>query len=244
MEEKSKYEFQPMPRIGDYAPEFTARSTSGNIVFPEDFRGHWVVLFSHPADFTPVCTTEFMMLASMQDKFEEAGCKLIGLSVDSLFSHIAWLRNIKEKIEFEGIEDIDIRFPVIEDISAEVARKYGMIQPNEHKTEAVRAVFFIGPKGKVRAMMYYPLNVGRNMEEIYRTLIALKTAFAYKVSTPANWEPGKDVVISPASTYEAAQHRVDAKPNGTVCKEWFLCMKHIDKEEVLSTVLDKFPKAF
>ena len=135
-----------MPRIGDAAPEFTAISTQGTINFPQDYQGSWVILFSHPADFTPVCTSEFMTFASIEDKLAEVNTKLVGLSIDGLYSHIAWLRTIKEKVTFNGMSNVEVKFPLIEDITMEVASKYGMIQPGESSTKAVRAVFFIDPK--------------------------------------------------------------------------------------------------
>ena len=187
-----------MPRIGDPAPEFKAVTTQGSINFPADYKGSWVILFSHPADFTPVCTSEFMTFAHMEDKFEEANCKLVGLSVDGLYSHIAWLRTIKEKIEYRGMKDVEVNFPLIEDISMNVAKKYGMIQPNEDSTKAVRAVFFIDPKGIIRTIIYYPLSLGRNFDEIYRALIALQTSDVFGVATPADWRQGDDVIISPS----------------------------------------------
>ena len=155
-----------MPRIGDTAPSFTAETTQGTIHFPEDYTGKWVILFSHPADFTPVCTTEFMTFAKMDKEFQSLNCQLIGLSVDSLYSHIAWLRTIKEKIEFRDMKNIEVLFPLIDDIRMDVANKFGMIQPNESNTKAVRAVFFIDPSAKIRAIIYYPLSTGRNFEEI------------------------------------------------------------------------------
>ncbi|HRY08925.1 MAG TPA: peroxiredoxin, partial [Candidatus Nanopelagicales bacterium] len=156
----------PMPRIGDPAPEFTAVTTQGDINFPGDYKGSWVILFSHPADFTPVCTTEFMTFASMQDEFAELNTKLVGLSVDGLYSHIAWLRTIKDKIEFNGMKDIEVTFPLVEDITMKVAEKYGMIMPGEDSTKAVRAVFVIDPKGTIRTIIYYPLSLGRNFDEL------------------------------------------------------------------------------
>jgi len=168
-----------MPRIGEKAPEFKAVTTQGEINFPKDYQGSWVILFSHPADFTPVCTSEFMTFASQEAKFNQANCKLVGLSVDGLYSHIAWLRTIKEKIEYKGMKNVEVTFPLIEDITMEVAKKYGMIQPGESNTKAVRAVFFIDPKGTIRAIIYYPLSLGRNFEELYRALIAMQTADAF-----------------------------------------------------------------
>jgi peroxiredoxin (alkyl hydroperoxide reductase subunit C) len=229
-----------MPRIGDPAPEFKAVTTQGPINFPSDYKGKWVILFSHPADFTPVCTSEFMTFASLEDKFEEANCKLVGLSVDGLYSHIAWLRTIKEKIEYRGMKDVEVNFPLIEDITMNVAKKYGMIQPNEDSTKAVRAVFFVDPKGTIRTIIYYPLSLGRNFDELYRVLIALQTSDVFGVATPADWRPGDDVIISPAGSCGTAKDRMDGKDaNVDECKDWFFCTRKIDKETVLKKVLNK-----
>ncbi len=178
----------PMPRIGDRAPEFKAITTQGEIHFPNDYNGKWVILFSHPADFTPVCTSEFMTFAKREKEFEQLNCKLVGLSVDGLYSHIAWLRTIKDKIEFREMKNVEVQFPLIEDITMEVAHKYGMIQPGESNTKAVRAVFFIDPKGIIRAIIYYPLSLGRNFDEIRRALIAMQTADKFGVATPGRLE--------------------------------------------------------
>ncbi|MEM4598457.1 MAG: peroxiredoxin, partial [Candidatus Diapherotrites archaeon] len=175
-----------MPLIGDDAPTFKAKTTLGEINFPEDYKGKWVILFSHPADFTPVCTTEFMAFASMHEEFKKLNTELIGLSIDSIYAHIAWLRTIKEKIEYKGMKNVEVKFPVIEDIKMEVAKKYGMVQPNASSTQAVRAVFIIDDKAKVRAILYYPLSAGRNMQEIKRLLIALQKADKEGIATPAN----------------------------------------------------------
>ena len=228
-----------MPRIGEKAPEFKAVTTQGEINFPADYKGSWVILFSHPADFTPVCTSEFMTFASMEQQFNEAGCKLVGLSVDGLYSHIAWLRTIKEKIEYRGMKNVEVKFPLIEDITMEVATKYGMMMPGESNTKAVRAVFFIDPKGVIRTIIYYPLSLGRNFDELYRALIALKTADEFGIATPADWRPGDDVIISPAGSCGAAQDRMEGKEEGLECKDWFFCTKKIDKEKVLKAVLKK-----
>ena len=179
MEEK---QIVAMPRIGDPAPAFTAVTTQGQINFPADYTGKWVILFSHPADFTPVCTSEFMTFASMQNEFKALNCELVGLSVDGLYSHIAWLKTIKEKIEYKGMKNVEVTFPLIEDITMEVAKKYGMIQPGESNTKAVRAVFFIDPKGIVRAMIYYPLSMGRNFDELKRALIAMQTTDKFQIA--------------------------------------------------------------
>jgi peroxiredoxin (alkyl hydroperoxide reductase subunit C) len=228
----------PMPRIGDAAPTFTAVTTQGDINFPADYEGNWVILFSHPADFTPVCTSEFMTFAAMEDKFAKANCKLVGLSVDGLYSHIAWLRTIKEKIEYKGMKNVEVNFPLIEDISMNVAKKYGMIQPNEDTTKAVRAVFFIDPKGIIRAIIYYPLSLGRNFDELYRALIAMQTSDAFNIATPADWEPGDDVIISPAGNCGVAKDRMDGKDeNVDDCKDWFFCTRKLAKEAVLDKIL-------
>lgn len=227
-----------MPRIGDKAPEFKAVTTQGEINFPADYQGSWVILFSHPADFTPVCTSEFMTFASMESKFDKANCKLVGLSVDGLYSHIAWLRTIKEKIEYKGMKDVEVTFPLIEDITMNVAKKYGMIQPGESSTKAVRAVFFIDPKGLIRAIIYYPLSLGRNFDELYRALIAMQTADAFSVATPADWQPGDDVIVPTAGSCGVAKARMESKEE-MKCYDWFFCTKKLDKEKVLSTILKK-----
>lgn len=228
----------PMPRIGDKAPSFKAVTTQGEINFPEQYAGSWVILFSHPADFTPVCTSEFMTFASMEEKFNQANCQLVGLSVDGLYSHIAWLRTIKEKIEFKGMKNVEVKFPLIEDITMEVSKKYGMIQPGESNTKAVRAVFFIDPKGIIRTIIYYPLSLGRNFEELYRVLIALKTADEFGIATPADWQPGDDVIVPPAGSCNTAKDRVEGKEEGVECKDWFFCTKKISKEEIFKKVLN------
>jgi peroxiredoxin (alkyl hydroperoxide reductase subunit C) len=227
-----------MPRLGDKAPVFKAVTTQGEIDFPKQYEGSWVILFSHPADFTPVCTTEFITFASMEDQFAKAGCKLVGLSIDGLYSHIAWLRTIKEKISYRGMKDVEVNFPLIEDITMNVAKKYGMIQPGEDTTKAVRAVFFIDPKGIIRTILYYPLSIGRNFDEIYRILQALKTADAFNVATPADWRPGDDLIVGPAGSCGTAKNRMEGKED-MVCQDWFFCQKKIDKETVLKAVAKK-----
>jgi peroxiredoxin (alkyl hydroperoxide reductase subunit C) len=228
-----------MPRIGDKAPRFEASTTQGPVKFPKDYEGNWVILFSHPSDFTPVCTSEFVTFASMEKQFNDANCKLIGLSVDGLFSHIAWLRTIKEKIEYKGMKNVDVRFPLIDDISMNVAKKYGMIMENEATTAAVRAVFVIDPKGIIRAIIYYPLSLGRNFDELYRIVIALQTSDEFKVSTPADWRPGDDVIVGASPTYDDAQNRMDGKVEGLMCKDWFFCTKKLDKDTVLNKIIKK-----
>ncbi len=216
-----------IPLIGDPAPSFTAVTTKGTMNFPEDYKGKWVILFSHPADFTPVCTTEFMTFASMQQEFRDLNCELIGLSIDSHFSHIAWLRTIEEKIEYNGMKNLKVDFPVIADLSMDVAYKYGMVQPEASDTQAVRAVFFIDPEATVRALIYYPLENGRNFDELKRILQAMQMSDKHKVATPANWRPGDRVIIPPPSTTEIAQERVKGAGEEYQCLDWFLCLKDV-----------------
>lgn len=220
-----------MPLIGDPAPAFKAITTQGEMNFPEDYKGKWVILFSHPADFTPVCTTEFMTFAAMQEEFEALNTALVGLSVDSLHSHIAWLRTITEKIEWKGWKNLEIKFPLIADISMDVANKYGMIQPNQSTTAAVRAVFVIDPKGIIRTILYYPLSTGRNFDEIKRIVIALQKADSDGVATPADWRPGDDVIVPAPGTCGAAKERMEAPGEDTYCLDWFLCFKREKQQE-------------
>ena len=214
-----------MPRIGDQAPSFRAMTTHGKLNFPEDYSGKWKILFSHPADFTPVCTTEFISFAKMQAEFEALNTQLVGLSVDSLSSHIAWVRNIEEKIEWDGNKNVKIGFPIIVDLSKTVSKLYGMIMPGEANNACVRAVFFIDPSDKIRAIIYYPLVLGRNFEEIKRVIVGLQTADAHDVALPANWEPGKEVVLHyPTTTAEVEQR---CAQEGITCSDWYLCTKKL-----------------
>ncbi|HEV2470068.1 MAG TPA: peroxiredoxin [Candidatus Sulfotelmatobacter sp.] len=216
-----------LPLIGEVAPSFQAETTQGKINFPEDYKGKWVILFSHPADFTPVCTTEFMTFASMQSEFRQLNCELVGLSIDSTFSHIAWLRTIKEKVQFRNLKDVEVTFPVISDLTMEISRLYGMLQPSASTTQAVRAVFFIDPENKVRALLYYPLSNGRNFQEIKRLLMAMQTTDREKVATPADWRPGEEVIIPPPGSCGAAKERVESKDPSVRCVDWFLCFKKV-----------------
>ena len=214
-----------LPLIGEKAPSFEAETTQGNICFPDDYKGKWVIFFSHPADFTPVCTTEFMTFASMEKEFTSLNTQLLGLSIDSGYSHIAWLRTIKEKIEFKGMKEIEVNFPVISDLTMEVSKKFGMLQPSASTTQAVRAVFIIDPNGIVRAILYYPLSNGRNMDEIKRLLIAMQHSDKYKIATPANWQLGDDVIIPPPGSCGTAKERVEQAGADYKCLDWFLCLK-------------------
>ncbi len=225
-----------MPRIGDPAPAFTATTTQGEINFPADYAGKWVILFSHPADFTPVCTSEFITFAAMQNQFAAYNTELVGLSVDGLYSHIAWLRTIKDKITFRDMKNVEVNFPLIEDITMEIAQKYGMIMPGEDSTKAVRAVFVIDPTGVIRAVIYYPLSLGRNFDELLRVIKALQTAEHFAVATPADWRPGEPVIVPPAGSCSTAKQRMDGHSDGIECEDWFFCTKQISADEVESAI--------
>jgi peroxiredoxin 2/4 len=206
-----------LPRLNEPAPEFTAVTTQGTKSLA-DYRGKWVILFSHPADFTPVCTTEFVAFNRIYPELQKRNVQLIGLSIDSNFSHIAWVRNIEQHFGEK------IQFPIIADIDMKVATLYGMVHPSASTTQAVRAVFIIDDKGVLRAMLYYPLNVGRNMDEIVRLVDGLQTADREKVALPANWRPGDKVVVPPPTTAEGAEQRVK---EGYECVDWYLCMRKL-----------------
>lgn len=214
-----------LPLIGEKAPSFKAETTQGPVSFPEDFKGKWVIFFSHPADFTPVCTTEFMTFASMQPEFERLNCRLLGLSIDSTYSHIAWLRTIKEKIEYKGMKNVEVTFPVISDLTMEVSKAFGMLQPAASSTQAVRAVFVIDPEATVRAILYYPLSNGRNMDEIKRLLMAMQLSDKHKVATPANWQPNEDVIVPPPGSCGTAKERVETVAADTKVLDWFMTLK-------------------
>jgi len=226
-----------MPRIGNQAPECTAKTRQGTVNFPKDYEEKWVIFFSHPANFTPVCTSEFMTFANMESQFNEANGGLLGLSIDGLHSHIAWLRTIK-KIEFKGMKNVEVNFPLIEDISMNVSNFYGMIQPGESTTQVVRAVFFIDPKGTSRTIIYYPLSIGRNFQELYKVLIALQTADAFQVACPADWYPGDDIIVSTAGSCCVAKDRMEDTEN-IDCKDWFFCTKKLNKDLAFKTILKK-----
>lgn len=226
-----------MPRIGDKAPAFTARTTQGDISFPADYEGNWVILFSHPADFTPVCTSEFMTFASMEDQFAAYNTKLVGLSVDGLYSHIAWLRTIQDKMVYRDLKNVEVKFPLIDDVSMKVATLYGMIMPGEATTQAVRAVFVIDPKGVIRTIIYYPLSLGRNFDELLRVIIGLQTADAFAVATPADWRPGERVIVPTAGSCGVAKERMEGKQEGVECVDWFFCTRELAKETIEEKLL-------
>ena len=205
------------PQLNKPAPDFEAKTTHG-VKKLADYRGRWLVLFSHPADFTPVCTTEFMAFAKAHDKFQALGCDLLGLSIDSNFAHIAWVRNIKEKF------DISIPFPIIEDLSMNVANAYGMIQPGASDTSAVRATFVIDPEGVLRAMVYYPMSNGRSIDEFLRLVTALQMSDEHNVATPENWKPGEQVIVPPPATAQDADARIN---EGYEYTDWYFSKKSI-----------------
>ena len=205
------------PRLNERAPEFSAKTTFGEKKL-SDYEGKWLILFSHPADFTPVCTTDFIGFAKAAETFKSMNCELLGLSIDSLFSHLAWVRNIEEKFGQK------ITFPIIEDIKMEVASAYGMVHPGAADTQAVRATFFIDPKGILRAMVYYPMSNGRSINEFVRLLQAMQTSDKNSVATPEGWTPGCDVIVPPPKTSEAADKRASEGYN-TV--DWYYSTKKL-----------------
>jgi peroxiredoxin (alkyl hydroperoxide reductase subunit C) len=211
---------ESFPVLGQKAPDFEALTTHGTLRL-SDYQGTWLILFSHPADFTPVCTTEFLAFSEIYDELKKRNVELLGLSVDSVSSHIAWMRNCEEKM------GVKIPFPIIADLNKDVSKKFGMIHPAQSKTETVRCVFIIDPESKIRAMLYYPLTTGRNMAEILRLVDALQTADKHKVATPANWKPGEPVVVPPPTTSEQAEERLR---EGYDCKDWYLCKKTLPPE--------------
>lgn len=227
----NEFEYENIPLIGEPAPEFGANTTHGYIHFPNDYRGRWVVFFSHPGDFTPVCTTEFMTFQSMADEFHALNTELIGLSVDSNASHLAWIQTIRNDINYQGWKNMEISFPVIADTSGDIARMYGMLHPGAGDTDTVRAVFIIDPRGTIRTILYYPKSVGRNITEIKRIVIALQTSDAFHVATPAEWIPGEDVIV-PAPTTTSGIKRGGER-------DWFLRFKSISPEMILNKITNR-----
>lgn len=213
-----KEEVRSLPRIGSPAPQFEAVTTHGNLKL-EDYKGSWLILFSHPADFTPVCTTEFIGFQEIYPQLKEMNTELLGLSIDSVHSHIAWVRNIEQNFGTK------IEFPVIADLTMDVAQRYGMIMPDESSTEASRAVFVIDDKQVVRAIIYYPLSTGRNMDEMLRLVKALQTADQHQVATPADWREGDKVIVPPAVTQEGAASRMEDK--NMECVDFYFCKRDL-----------------
>lgn len=209
-----------MPRIGDIAPDFEAVTTKGNIKLSDYAKDKWIVLFSHPADFTPVCTTEMSGFAQRKAEFDALNTELIGLSIDSIHAHLAWVNNVRNNT------GVYFDFPIIADLDMKVSKLYGMLQPNESETAAVRAVFFIDPSRKIRLIMYYPLNVGRNMDEIIRALKALQVSDKHKVALPLNWEEGQKVIVPPPKTLDEMNERIE---NTTYEKvDFYLAKKNLN----------------
>lgn len=204
-----------LPRINEPAPDFTADTTHGPITLSQ-LQGKWVMLFSHPADFTPVCTTEFVAFAQAHAEFEKRNVQLLGLSVDSVPSHLAWVHAIQEEL------GVHIPFPVIADLKMQVANLYGMIHPSDSSTATVRTVFFIDDKGVIRAMIYYPLSLGRSVPELLRVIDALQFNAQEKLATPANWEPGRPAVYPAPTTQAAMDQRVKEDTGKPNLKTWWL----------------------
>ncbi len=212
-----------MPMIGDKAPEFRSMTTMGKINFPNDYKGKWVIFFSHPADFTPVCTTEFIALAKRSEEFKKINTELLGLSIDSLHSHLAWAKNI-EGIDWKGQGKVAIPFPIVADISMNVANLYGMLQ-TVASTQTVRAVFIIDPDSIIRAILYYPMSTGRNMDELKRIVLSLQKHDKENISTPADWIPGDDVLLGAPLTLEDAEKRIKEKGEKLIPYDWYLTAK-------------------
>ena len=214
------------PLVSGYAPSFTAESTQGKINFPDDYYSKWKILFSHPSDFTPVCTTELLSLAALQEDFKKLNTALIVISTDGLNSHIEWVKSM-ESMNYNGLGNNKFNFPIVSDANLAISKKYHILQSDSASHKDIRAVFFIDPSNNIRAMFYYPSSVGRNMEEIKRTLIALQIDDKYDVLTPANWHPGDDVMIhSPSSIAEADKLRAK---NSSNLREftWYMWFKKI-----------------
>lgn len=227
-----------MPLIGDVAPQFSATTTNGPVTFPDDYRGRWVILFSHPSDFTPVCTTEFMAFQTLVSDFNELNTSLIGLSVGTLTSHLAWIDAIG-KIKFGDWDNVQVTFPVIDDASARVANMYGMIHHTASDTHAVRAVFIIDPTGIIRTILYYPASTGRNFAEIMRILVALQTTDAFRISTPADWMPGDDVIVPSPATTSTMRDILERGAPRTDVHAWFLGSRKLPEDEIWTRLTAK-----
>lgn len=235
-----------MPVIGDIAPAFTAVTTQGEMNFPKDYYGKWVVLFSYQMDFSPVCTTELMTFASIRKEFEELQVELIGLSIASVSSHIAWLRKCKELV-WKDIKHVEISFPLIADVSMQVAKTYAMLHENTSKTQTVRAVFVIDPEAKIRAILYYPFSVGRSIQEIKRIVVALQKTDRENAATPADWMPGEDVILPPPKTSDEAAERMDKLSENMYCIDWFLAFRQSDfttQKQEIEPEINPYPSAF
>ena len=225
-----------MPLIGDIAPAFTAQTTNGIINFPFDYKGQWVILFSHPMDFTPVCTTEFLSFQSMLTDFKKLDTEIIGLSVGAISSHLAWFRSIHDEINFNNWKNVDIEFPVIADIDLHISKLYGMIHPNTSDTKTVRTVFIIDKQGIIRTILYYPQTTGRNIKEIYRILIALQTTDAFGVSTPADWVPGTPVIAPSPQTIQDIHKRLNTTKKNIDIITWYLAFRNLSESKIYEKI--------
>ena len=237
--EKNTEKINNLPLIGDKAPDFIANTTDGIIKFPSDYAGHWVILFSHPMDFTPVCTSEFISFQSMLSDFQELNTEIIGLSVGAVFSHLAWFKAIHDEITFNGLKNISIEFPVIEDLDMRVSKLYGMVHPNTSDTKTVRAVFIIDPDGIIRTILYYPQTTGRNIKEIKRILIALQTTDNFGVSTPADWVPGHPVIEPAPRTFSDMQKRLKNAGKNLSIQSWFFTLRDLDELKIMRKIIKK-----
>ena len=229
-----------MPLIGERAAPFKAETTKGPINFPFDYAGKWVIFFSHPGDFEPVCTTEFMIFQSMQEEFKTLNCELLGLSVNQIPSHLEWIQSIY-RIEWNGLENISINFPIVADPTTEIANKYGMIHRGQTDTRTVRALFIIDPDSIVRCILYYGFRTGRNLDEVKRILIALQTSDAENVATPCNWLPGEPVIIFPPKTTRELLVRLGEEVISPEidCKTWYLCFVDLTVETAKKLGFDR-----
>ena len=226
-----------LPLIGDKAPSFIANTTNGLLKFPEDYAGRWVILFSHPMDFTPVCTTEFLSFQSVVDNLKKLNTELVGLSVGAIPSHLAWYNSIYNDISFKDWKNVKITFPVIADMDLHVSKLYGMIHPNTSDTKTVRALFIIDTHGIIRTVLYYPQTTGRNIQEILRILIALQTHDVFGFSTPADWQPGAQVVESLPQTNQDMQKRIAKNVKNK--QSWYLTFRDLPESKIYDKLLKK-----
>jgi peroxiredoxin (alkyl hydroperoxide reductase subunit C) len=220
------------PMIGEDAPAFSADTTQGKINFPRDYKNKWVVLFSYSADFTPVATTEVLTLAAMAPEFKAVNCDWVGISGDSLTSHISWIRSLQEKIVYKNMKGVNVALPLVADPKIEVLKKYGLFPSVSGEGRTYSALFIIDPKGRIRSMLFYPANTGRNFMEIKRMLIALQTADAYSVSTPSDWQPGEDVIVPVPATVNAAKERQDGAGKDYYNLDWYLGFRKLGRESI------------
>lgn len=234
------------PVIGEPAPAFHAVTTQGEMDFPRDFNGKWVIFFSLFTDFAPVCTTELMAFFAKTEEFREIDTELVGLSASSIYSHIEWLRRIKE-LSWKNIKHADISFPLVADPSMEISARYAMLHRSSSGVKTVRAVYIIDPEGCIRAMLYYPLSVGRNINEIKRMVMALQKADRERAELPADWVPGEDVILPSPRTAQAASERMEKVNENMYCLDWYLSFwqadSRIDIQEA-QPEFNQYPSAY